>query len=175
MAGGSCCQKDSLLAAEKMGSLFSHEEQTVQLDEEWEVDKCHTEVLLSGKAFYIHHLLSEVECKRFKELMETSSEKVTDIGSSVESYRYCSRLISRQQEAMDKLWTRLEPLLGKQGVLQLEGQEGSNWSAVGLNEMVRVVKYQLGGRFAPHCDSCYTRSVEERSWWTVSSLVTFSW
>merc|ERR1712037_843442 len=58
--------------------------------------------------------------------------------------------------------------MGGEGLLQLEGLEGSDWSAVGLNEMVRMVRYGLGGRFDPHCDSSFTRSVEERSWWTVN-------
>ena len=150
-----------------MGSVLSHQERVVKLEEEWESEKSNLEELIPGKAFYVSHLLSGEECMRFRELMESSSDKVVEMGSSEESYRYCSRLVSRQEEAMDQLWTRLEAVMEEQGLLQLEGVEGSDWSAVGLNEMVRVVKYQLGGRFAPHCDGCFTRSVEERSWWTV--------
>ena len=166
MTGGRL-QKLLHLDKGNMGSLLSNPELLVKLEEEWESEKCKTEELISGKAFYVRHLLSGEECKRFRELMESCSDKVVEIGSSEESYRYCSRLVSRQEEAMDQLWTRLEAVMEEQGLLQLEGLEGSDWSAVGLNEMVRVVKYQLGGRFAPHCDSCFTRSVEERSWWTV--------
>merc|ERR1711971_31563 len=151
-----------------MGSVLSNPEQLVKLEEEWESEKCNLEELIPGKAFYVSHLLSREECQRFRELMESSSDKVVEIGSSEESYRYCSRLVSSQVEAMDQLWTRLEAVMEEQGLLQLEGLEGSDWSAVGLSEMVRVVKYQLGGRFAPHCDGCFTRSVEERSWWTVN-------
>jgi len=153
-----------------MGSVLSHPEQLVKLEEVWESEKCNTEELIPGKAFYVRHLLSGEECKRFRELMESSSDKVVEIGSSEESYRYCSRLISRQEEAIDQLWTRLEGVMEGQDLLQLEGLEGSDWNAVGLNEMVRVVKYQPGGRFAPHCDACFTRSVKERSWWTVRLL-----
>ena len=32
-------------------------------------------------------------------------------------------------------------------------------------------RYGLGGRFAPHCDSSFTRSACERSWWTVSIFI----
>ena len=169
MAGGGL-QKVLHLDQGNMGSLLSHPEQLVKLEEVWESDKCKTEELIPGKAFYVRHLLSGEECKRFRELMESSSDKVVEIGSSEESYRYCSRLVSKQEEAMDQLWTRLEGVMEGQDLLQLQGLEGSDWSAVGLNEMVRVVKYQPGGRFAPHCDGCFTRSVEERSWWTVRLL-----
>ena len=154
-----------------MAAVFSNREQLVKLDEVWESDKCNTEELIPGKAFYVRNLLSGEECKRFRELMESSSDKVVEIGSSEESYRYCSRLVSRQVEAMDQLWSRLEVVMEGEGLLQLEGLEGSDWSAVGLNEMVRVVRYGLGGRFAPHCDSSFTRSVEERSWWTVRLIL----
>ena len=154
-----------------MAAVFSNREQLVKLDEVWESDKCNTEELIPGKAFYVRNLLSGEECKRFRELMKSSSEKVVEIGSSEESYRYCSRLVSRQVEAMDQLWSRLEVVMEGEGLLQLEGLEGSDWSAVGLNEMVRVVRYGLGGRFAPHCDSSFTRSVEERSWWTVRLIL----
>ena len=154
-----------------MGSWLSHPEQLVKLEEEWESEKCNTEELIPGKAFYVRNLLSEEECKRFRELMESSSERVVEIGSSEESYRYCSRLVSKQVEAMDQLWSRLEGVMEGEGLLHLEGLEGSDWSAVGLNEMVRVVRYGIGGRFAPHCDSSFTRSVEERSWWTVRLLI----
>ena len=154
-----------------MGSLLTHPEELVKLDEVWESDKCNTEELIPGKAFYVRNLLSGEECKRFRELMESSSDKVVEIGSSEESYRYCSRLVSRQVEAMDQLWSRLEVVMEGEGLLQLEGLEGSDWSAAGLNEMVRVVRYELGGRFDPHCDSSFTRSVEERSWWTVRLIL----
>ena len=147
--------------------MLTHPEQLVKLEEVWESDKCNTEELIPGKAFYVRNLLSGEECKRFRELMKSSSDRVVEIGSSEESYRYCSRLVSRQVEAMDQLWSRLEVVMEGEGLLQLEGLEGSDWSAAGLNEMVRVVRYELGGRFAPHCDSSFTRSVEERSWWTV--------
>ena len=154
-----------------MAAVFSNREQLVKLDGVWESDRCNTEELIPGKAFYVRNLLSGEECKRFRELMKSSSDSVVEIGSSEESYRYCSRLVSRQVEAMDQLWSRLEVVMEGEGLLQLEGLEGSDWSAVGLNEMVRVVRYELGGRFAPHCDSSFTRSVEERSWWTVRLIL----
>ena len=170
MAGGSL--QEVLQPGERnMGSVFSQPEQLVRLDEVWERESCHTEELIPGKAFYVRHLLSGEECKRFRELMEWSVDEVVEIGSSEQSYRYCSRLVSKQVEAMEQLWTRLEAVMEEQGLLQLKGLEGSDWSGVGLNEMVRVVKYQIGGRFAPHCDASFTRSVEERSWWTVSLVV----
>ena len=109
-----------------MGSLLTHPEQLVKLEEVWESDKCNTEELIPGKAFYVRNLLSGEECKRFRELMESSSEKVVEIGSSEESYRYCSRLVSRQVEAMDQLWSRLEVIMEGEGLLQLEGLEGSD-------------------------------------------------
>ena len=150
-----------------MAAVFSNLEQLVKLEEVWDSDRCHTEELIPGKAFYVRNLLSGEECKRFRELMESNSGKVEELGSSEEDYQYRNRLVCPQQMAMDQLWTRLEGVMEDENLLQLKGLNGHDWSAVGLNEMVRVVMYGFGGRFAPHCDSSFTRSVEERSWWTV--------
>ena len=151
-----------------MGSVLSHQELLVKLEEVWESEKCKTEELIPGKAFYVRHLLSEEECKRFRELMELNSEKVEELGCSEESYQYRKRLVCPQQLAMEQLWARLEGVMEREGLIKLKGLNGHDWSAVGLNEMVRVARYGIGGRFAPHCDSSFTRSVEERSWFTVS-------
>jgi len=151
-----------------MGSVLSHREQLVKLEEMWEIEKCKTEELIPGKAFYVRHLLSGEECKRFRDLMELNSEKVEELGSSEESYQYRKRLVCPQQVAMDQLWSRLQGVMEVEGLLQLKGLNGRDWTAMGLNEMVRVARYGLGGRFAPHCDSSFTRSAYERSWWTVN-------
>lgn len=151
-----------------MAAVFSHREQLVKLEEVWDSDRCNTEELIPGKAFYVRNLLSSKECKRFRDLMELNSEKVEELGSSEEDYQYRNRLVCPQQMAMDQLWSRLEGVMEGEDLLQLKGLNGHDWSAVGLNEVVRVARYGLGGRFAPHCDSSFTRSVEERSWFTVN-------
>jgi len=151
-----------------MAAVFSNREQLVKLDEVWESDKCNTEELIPGKAFYVRNLLSGEECKRFRELMELNSEKVEELGSSEEDYQYRNRLVCPQQMAMDQLWSRLEGVMKEENLLQLKGLDGHNWSAVGLNEMVRVARYGLGGRFGAHCDTSFSRSVQERSWFTVN-------
>ena len=153
-----------------MAAVFSNREQLVKLDEVWESDKCNTEELIPGKAFYVRNLLSEEECKRFRELMELNSEKVEELGSSEEDYQYRNRLVCPQQMAMDQLWSRLEGVMKEENLLQLKGLDGHNWSAVGLNEMVRVARYGLGGRFGAHCDTSFSRSAQERSWFTVSCV-----
>ena len=167
MAGGKL-KKVFHLDEGNMGSLLTHPEQLVKLDEVWGSDQCNTEELLPGKAFYVRNLLSEKECKRFRELMESNSGKVEELGSSEEDYQYRNRLVCPQQMAMDQLWTRLEGVMEDENLLQLKGLNGHDWSAVGLNEMVRVARYGLGGKFGAHCDTSFTRSVEERSWFTVS-------
>ena len=149
-----------------MGSLASKVEPVVELEAR-AATSCTTDTLVPGKAYYLHHLLSPAECAAFMALLEGSGE-VEELGRSEESYRYCSRLASRQQAAMDSLWTRLRGRMEALGLLELQGLEGSDWAAVGLNEVVRVVRYRPGGRFAPHCDASFTRSVMERSWWTLN-------
>ena len=149
-----------------MGSLVSKAEPVVELEAR-EATSCTTDTLVPSKAYYLHHLLSPTECAAFRELLEGSGE-VVELGSSEESYRYCSRVASRQQVAVDSLWARLRGEMEALGLLELRGMEGSDWSAVGLNELVRVVRYHPGGRFAPHCDASFTRSVVERSWWTLN-------
>jgi len=147
------------------GSVLAHQEQLVKLEEQWERENCILEELIPGKAFYVRHLLSPKECKKFRDLMELNSEKVEKLGSSEESYQYRQRLVCPQQVAMGQLWSRLKGVMEGEGLLQLKGLNGHDWSAAGLNEMVR---YGLGGRFAPHCDSSFIRSAYERSWWTVN-------
>ena len=126
-----------------MGSVLSHREQLVKLEEMWESEKCNTEELIPGKAFYVRHLLSGEECKRFRDLMELNSEKVEELGSSEESYQYRKRLVCPQQVAMDQLWSRLQGVMEVEGLLQLKGLNGRDWTAMGLNEMVRVARYRL--------------------------------
>jgi len=161
-------QKVLQLEKGKMGSVLAHQEQLVKLEEVWESQKCTLEGLIPGKAFYVRHLLTPKECKRFRDLVELNPEKVEELGSSEESYQYRQRLVCAQQVAMDQLWSRLKGVMEGKGLLHLKGPNGHDWSAVGLNEMVRVARYGLGGRFAPHCDSSFIRSAYERSWWTVN-------
>jgi len=42
------------------------------------------------------------------------------------------------------------------------GSEGV-WRPIGLNEQLRFERYEAGGYFREHCDSCYQRSEDERS------------
>jgi len=72
---------------------------------------------------------------------------------------------------MDQLWSRLEKVLERKDLLQLKGLNRHNWSAVGLNEMVRLARYGPGGRFGAHCDDSFTRNVWERSWFTVNTYL----
>ena len=136
-------QKVLQLEKGKMGSVLSHREQLIKLEEEWESEKCNLEELIPGKAFYVRHLLSAMECKRFRDLMELNPEKVEELGSSEESYQYRQRLVCPQQVAMDQLWSRLKGVMEGEGLLHLKGLNGHDWSAVGLNEMVRVARYCL--------------------------------
>ena len=75
--------------------------------------------------------------------MELNSEKVEELGSSEESYQYRKRLVCPQQVAMDQLWSRLQGVMEVEGLLQLKGLNGRDWTAMGLNEMERVARYRL--------------------------------
>ena len=126
-----------------------------------------TEVILPGTALYLHHLLAPHECAAFRQLMDTAGD-VTDFGSGERSYQYRKRAVCRQEEAMAALWVRVRKVMEEEGLLGLTEPEGADWEAVGLNEMVRLVSYPPGGKFDRHCDSCFSRSDEERSWWTLN-------
>ena len=60
---------------------------------------------------------------------------------------------------MAALWVRVRKVMEEEGLLGLTEPEGADWEAVGLNEMVRLVSYP---------PSCFSRSDEERSWWTLN-------
>ena len=148
-----------------MGAFLSRRELSVELTTD--SPDCQAEVVLPGSALYLRHLLTPAECADFRRLMD-SAKNVIDIGTDGKSYRYCRRAVSRQEEAMAVLWPRVRRVMEEAGLLGLGAKEGSDWQATGLNELVRVVSYPPGGKFDPHCDSSYSRGVEERSWWTLN-------
>lgn len=148
-----------------MGSYLSRRQDLgVELGSDWERSSCQVEQVLTGQALLLQGLLSPKECTDFMELM-ASGHDVLDIQLE---HRVCRRLVSRQDRAMEQLWERVRGVMAEQGLLRLQEREGSDWEAVGLNEVVRVVRYGPGGCFKPHCDAPFTRSVEERSWWTLN-------
>ena len=58
--------------------------------------------------------------------------------------------------------------MARHDLLRVDQEEGRDWTASGLNEMVRIVRYQQGGVFGAHIDTHFERSWQERSFWTLN-------
>jgi len=78
-------------------------------------------------------------------------------------YRGNYRLITTDNSLAELLWERI-----KDSVPQSVEEEGEVWEVVGLNECLRLSKYNDGDVFQSHVDACFRRSFVEKSMYTVN-------
>lgn len=82
-------------------------------------------------------------------------------------YRGNLRLICDDIQLADKLWIRVQQLLGFD--FYLNDQYGRKWIPVGLNPRFRYAKYYPGDQFGRHADDCYQdKSTKQVSMLTVN-------
>lgn len=82
-------------------------------------------------------------------------------------YRGNLRLICDDIQLADKLWVRIQQLLGSD--FYLNDQHGRKWIPVGLNPRFRYAKYYPGDQFGRHADDCYQdKSTKQMSMLTVN-------
>jgi hypothetical protein len=108
----------------------------------------------------VDSLFSEDECVA---LLGKAEEHGFGATSYPKGYRGNLRLQTRDLSLAEAVWGRLRPLVP--AVVSLRG---CDWDAMGLNECWRLAKYYPGDRFMFHCDSCFQRSNDEMSMFTVN-------
>jgi len=77
-------------------------------------------------------------------------------------YRSNCRLIITLEDLATKLFERIKHLFPEVIITS----DGIPWKIVGLNERFRFCRYTPGQLFKPHNDSCFPRSLHEKSFLT---------
>ncbi|KAG0645410.1 hypothetical protein D0Z07_8955 [Hyphodiscus hymeniophilus] len=106
----------------------------------------------------IHNLLSTQEC-----LSLILSHKNL-IASNVTPTTIRTREAFTDYALATLLWSRL-PFYHDTKILD---EANHSWFAVGLNERFRLCRYEKGGKFSPHMDGRFMRTVDEQSWMAVN-------
>ncbi len=114
------------------------------------------------EVFVLHNFWSKLRCEEFIDSIKTKNfEKATintGMGARIVSHiRNNERLMYNDYALADELWNRLQPY-----AVTPYGES----TAIGLNELMRVYKYNPGEAFKQHRDESYIRSKREASFFT---------
>jgi len=134
-----------------------------------ELVKRQDKMLDSGRLFMLSDLLSHDECKSLISLSTKIGFEPVDWEYSPE-YRHCDRLVARSPSLASALWHRVRPMLVREDVHGVKPygffQEGT-WRPIGVNECIRLTRYQEGHHFQPHRDGSFVETDENRSIYTL--------
>lgn len=118
--------------------------------------------ILTNNIFTIDNFWTQQECEDFIFKSELIGYEPATIDTErgqivVETVRNNNRVIYKDTNLADKLWRQLE---------QFAPKKIGNSFAVGLNELFRFYKYQVGQEFKKHRDLSYIRNDIEASYFT---------
>lgn len=111
-------------------------------------------------AVLLPELLSGGECKSIIEICENYGFEPALFNRSLElSARKSSRCIVDDVVFVDMLFHRVRSVMPETlAIVRPNNKVDSVWKVVGLNERLRVLKYEPGDYFHPHSDGCYQRN-----------------
>ena len=117
---------------------------------------------LTNNIFTIDNFWTKQECEDFISKSELIGYEPATIDTEkgqivVETVRNNNRVLYKDTILADKLWQQLKPFAPTQI---------GNSKAVGLNELFRFYKYQVGQEFKRHIDQSFIRSDIEASYFT---------
>ncbi|MEM7103412.1 MAG: 2OG-Fe(II) oxygenase [Bacteroidota bacterium] len=117
---------------------------------------------ITDKIFLVRHFLSSKECDDFVNMSEQRGyEKAkvnTERGAQVlDSVRNNERLLYRDVSLAENIWQKAKPYIPS---------AFGECKAIGLNELFRFYKYEVGHRFKGHIDGSYRRNAMELSFFT---------
>ncbi len=117
---------------------------------------------LTNNIFTIDNFWTKQECEDFISKSELIGYEPATIDTEkgqivVETVRNNNRVIYKDTILADKLWQQLKPFAPKQI---------GNSKAIGLNELFRFYKYQVGQEFKRHRDQSFIRNDIEASYFT---------
>lgn len=111
----------------------------------------------------VDDLIDEATCREWIDRIETSPREVATINTAYghvmnTNVRNNTRVIIDDVDTANALWPRVRPHVPE----HLFG-----WDAFGLNERLRLYRYEPGQYFAPHYDGAFVRNDEEQSMLTL--------
>ncbi|WP_103068225.1 2OG-Fe(II) oxygenase [Aquimarina sediminis] len=117
---------------------------------------------LDPEIFLIENFLSKEMCTQFIERGEQVSfeeAKVNIHGKQVmvKGIRNNKRILFKDEILGQKTWLQIQPFINK---------SFGKHAAIGLNEMFRIYKYDIGQRFKMHRDGSYVRNENECSFFS---------
>jgi len=119
--------------------------------------------------FQIEQLLTSEECRGLVESAERAGLEAVSWEYDPR-YRDCHRVVCRDEVFASELWRRLQPLLHRDDLHEIRpigwGTEGV-WAPCGMNECLRISRYDTGGHFAMHRDGPFVLNDDTRSIFTV--------
>ncbi|EFC47938.1 predicted protein, partial [Naegleria gruberi] len=117
--------------------------------------------------FTIDNLLHADECREI--LRMEDSIYFTPISSEYpEEYRNSKRIVYNDKELSQRLWRRLKKFLVDCNFMKPYGLDTDGyWIPIGVNECLRLSKYEPGNYFKPHTDGQFLRNDNERSIYTL--------
>lgn len=125
------------------------------------------------------NVLTKKECADLIQLSEASGYKkaLVNVGSHevlMTDVRNNDRCIIDSPITMEVIWQRLVTICGDDAnLLQAAFTGDRRLHAVGLNERMRLLRYDPGTYFAPHYDGCYQRRYDAGERCGEQSYVTF--
>lgn len=115
--------------------------------------------------FVADGLLSARECRQLIDTAEDAG--LTSVAWEYKpEYRRCCRAVVRSSALADTLWTRLQSVLVRadvDGRVPVGFDVGGTWVPIGLNDVLRVSRYDKGGHFAYHRDTGFVYTDDVRS------------
>jgi hypothetical protein len=129
----------------------------------------------------LSNVLTKKECADIIQLSEANGYEPAKVNMGYKEVlmpdvRNNDRCIIDSPITMEFIWQRLVTLCGDDmNLLQgaFTGEEAGGLHAVGLNERMRLLRYDPGTYFAPHNDGCYQRRRDAGERAGEYSLVTF--
>jgi hypothetical protein len=114
-------------------------------------------------AVVIDGVFSREECQSLVDRGEEAGfvPALVNVGGGMEllkkGIRDSDRSIIDDPEMMGLLWDRILDRLDGDALSALKNVPASQWVPMGLNERMRILRYDPGGFFASHYDGSYTR------------------
>ncbi len=117
---------------------------------------------ISDDIFTVAEFFSSEECAAYIQLSEEFGYESAPITTSFgpqqrPDVRNNMRAMFDDVDRADGLWQRAS---------QFVGPWKANWQPIGLNERLRIYRYDIGQQFDWHYDGAYERRNGERSWLT---------
>ena len=119
-------------------------------------------------ALVLHNILSKEECEALIRKSEAQKFEVAQVNVGNGNQKLLKDIRNNDRTFLDdvylaqNIWNRIASVLTIESEPQLHSiltNDGdTKWTAVGLNERLRVLRYDPGTYFAPHFDGCYTRN-----------------